>query len=81
MTRHKDCYGTLFPDSLHSSVNQKMRGKVFEFELYSLGLARSNRNVNINLSEWDDCQNCVEFEQCYKLCMAKLTLETAISQS
>lgn len=81
MTKHKECYGTMFPDSLHSSVNQKTRRKVFEVELSSLGLARSNRSVNIDLIEWDDCQNCAEFEQCYKLCMAKLALETAISQS
>ncbi len=80
MTKHKDCYGTIFHDSLHFSDNRKMRGKVFEFELSSAGLARTNRSVSFDVTEWDDCQKCPEFEHCYKLCMAKLTLETAISK-
>ena len=29
--------------------------------------------------EWDDCLACPEFENCYKLCMGKLSLEAAIA--
>ena len=81
MSPHKKCYGTMFHEALHFSDNQKMNGKVFGFELDVSGLARSGRHINVNLPEWDDCLSCQEFEHCYKLCMAKLALETAIGKS
>ena len=79
MTQHKHCYGTMFHDSLHFGVNDNMQGKVFTFELDSAGLTRSQRSIQSNIAEWDDCVACPEFEHCYKLCMAKLALESAIS--
>lgn len=79
MIQHKPCYGTMFHDSLHFAPNDKMQGKVFAFELDSAGLARSERRIQTNLVEWDDCIACPEFDHCYKLCMAKLSLESAIS--
>ncbi|WP_299649182.1 hypothetical protein [uncultured Tateyamaria sp.] len=81
MTGHKHCYGTMFHDSLHFSENDQMQGKVFSFELDSVGLARSARSIQTDLAEWDDCLACAEFAHCYKLCMAKLALENAISDS
>jgi len=81
MTKHKSCYGTMFHDSLHFSVNDQMQGKVFSFELDSSGLARSKRSIQTDIPEWDDCVACPEFEHCYKLCTAKLALENAISRS
>ena len=81
MTKHKHCYGTMFHDSLHFSVNDKMQGKVFSFELDSAGLARTERSVQTDMAEWDDCLARPEFESCYKLCMAKLALEGAIARS
>jgi hypothetical protein len=71
----------MFHDSLHFSANDKMQGKVFSFELDNAGLARSQRNIQTDIAEWDDCIACLEFEHCYKLCLAKLNLETAISKS
>ncbi len=79
MTRHKHCYGTMFHDSLHFSRNDTMQGKVFTFEVDSAGLAHSKRSIQTDIAEWDDCVACPEFEHCYKLCMAKLSLESAIS--
>lgn len=81
MTKHKSCYGTMFHDSLHFSVNDQMQGKVFSFELDSPWLARSKRSIQTDIPEWDDCVACPEFEHCYKLCTAKLALENAISRS
>ena len=81
MAQHKHCYGTMFHDSLHFSVNEKMQGKVFAFELDSAGLALSERSIQTNIAEWDDCLSCAEFDHCYKLCMAKLLLENSISES
>jgi hypothetical protein len=81
MTQHKHCYGTMFHDSLHFSINETMQGKVFSFELDSTGLARTERSIQTDIAEWDDCLACPEFAHCYKLCMAKLALENAISRS
>ncbi len=79
MTRpHKECYGTMFHETLHFKTNTEMQGKVFSFELDSQGLARSERVVQANLSEWDDCLACDEFDHCYKFCRAKLALEAAV---
>ena len=77
---HKACHGTMFHDTLHFDINKEMKGKVFSFEIGSIGLARSDRQVKANISEWDDCLSCPEFDHCYKLCMAKLALEAAISK-
>ena len=79
---HKECYGTMFPDSLHFAQNRPVRGKVFSYELDSVeGVVstRSDRTAGANLREWDDCVSCPEFEHCYKLCLAKLTLQAAIA--
>ena len=35
---HKACYGTMFHDTLHFKPNRGMKGKVFSFELESMGL-------------------------------------------
>lgn len=81
MNGHKTCYGTMFHDTLHFNMNKEMKGKVFSFELDTVGLARSDRKVKTNIEEWDDCLRCPEYEHCYKLCMAKLALEVAIEHN
>jgi hypothetical protein len=77
---HKTCYGTMFHDTLHFRTNKQMKGKVFGFEFDSMGLGRSDRLVRADITEWDDCLSCPEFEDCYKLCMAKLALESAVAK-
>lgn len=75
---HKSCFGTMFPDSLHLPTT--LKGKVFAVrETPSGGVAAPDRTVEIDVEEWDDCQRCSEFESCYKLCLGKVTLESAIS--
>ena len=69
----------MFHDSLHFLVNADMPGKVFSFEIDNAGLTRADRSINTDMAQWDDCLACHEFDHCYKLCMAKLALETAIS--
>ena len=71
----------MFHDTLHFETNQQMKGKAFSFELRSMGLARSDRLAKANISEWGACLACPEFDHCYKLCLAKLTLEAAIAES
>jgi len=81
MREHKTCYGTMFHDTLHFKTNEEMKGKVFSYELDTIGLGRSNRLRKANISEWDDCLECAEFDHCYKFCMAKLALEAAIAKA
>jgi len=78
--KHKACYGTMFHDTLHFKTNKEMKGKVFSFELDAVGLGRSDRLVEADISEWDDCLDCPEFKHCYKFCMAKLALGAAIAK-
>ena len=78
--KHKDCYGTMFPDSLHMKNNVPNRGKVFAATVELVGgMARGDRSIETDIEEWDDCQQCPEFESCYKLCLAKTSLRGAIS--
>ncbi|WP_157967805.1 hypothetical protein [Cohaesibacter intestini] len=80
MAQHKHCYGTMFHDSLHFETNENMAGKVFSFEVENAGLTRSDRHVKASIPEWVECRSCEEFDHCYKLCVAKLMLETAIAR-
>jgi len=80
MSKHKECYGTMFHDALHYATNRPMRGKVFSFEIESTGLARSDRRVNANIQEWDDCLACHEFDHCYKFSTGGLLLQAAIEK-
>jgi hypothetical protein len=80
--KHKECYGTMFPDALHFRNNEPNVGKVFSFELDStagMGAIRTARKFSAIIEEWDDCLKCPEFEHCYKLCMAKMSLESVIA--
>jgi hypothetical protein len=79
--KHKECYGTMFPEALHCHENEPQVGKVFSFELDStrgMGSVRFARKFSTNIDEWDDCLLCPEFEHCYKHCMAQVCLESVI---
>ena len=78
---HKTCYGNLFPDTLHVTNDRPQKGKVFSFTLHTAGgLYRAARETSVDMAEWDHCAQCPEFENCYKLSMAKLALENAVAQ-
>jgi hypothetical protein len=77
---HRECFGTMFPDDLHLKNNQENKGKVFTvcIELVS-GFGRGDRSIGADIEQWDDCQQCAEFDSCYKLCLAKATLESIVA--
>ena len=78
---HKDCFGKMYPDDLHLHNNEPNKGKVFTVLLDSVGgviNTRTDRRIEVDVDQWDDCQKCPEFESCYKLCLAKATLESGI---
>lgn len=79
--KHKECFGKMFPDDLHLKHNTPNEGKVFTVQLNRLGglmPVTSDRSIKIDIDQWDDCQQCPEFESCYKLCLARVTLESTI---
>jgi hypothetical protein len=79
---HRECFGTMFPDDLHLKTDQPNKGKVFTVLMGSMGgmmTVRADRKIKADVEQWDDCQQCPEFNSCYKLCLAKVTLESAIA--
>ncbi len=78
--KHKQCYGTMFPQTLHGDSSRPMKGKVFAYKLLSGGMTLTERRVTHDLTAWDDCLECPEFEHCYRLSLGGLLLETAIGE-
>ncbi|WP_339735561.1 hypothetical protein [uncultured Gimesia sp.] len=82
-SQHKDCFGTMFPDNLHLRNNQQNKGKVFSVWISQLEGAvlpvRSDRSIKTDIEQWDKCKECPEFDSCYKLNLAKVALESAIT--
>jgi hypothetical protein len=78
---NKSCYGNLFPDTLHVSNDQPNKGTVFSYTLHTAGgLYRAGRETGVDLAQWDRCMQCPKFENCYKLSMAKLTLQAVVAK-
>jgi hypothetical protein len=78
--RHKQCYGTMFPSVLAPEADRVISGKVFSMEIVRAGgMFVSERKTAANMQQWDDCLECPEFEYCYRLCMAKIALQSAIA--
>ena len=76
---HKECYGTMFPDAFVYTENTPTKGKAFSFELDRAGgTFRSGRKVSVDREEWDDCVQCPEFNDCYRLCIGRLILEGVV---
>lgn len=76
----KDCYGTIYPDLLQFKFGQEIAGKVFQFRIDSVGAGHRERKLEANLGEWQDCQRCEDFEECYAFSSAKLRIQEAISE-
>ncbi len=80
---HKDCYGSMFPDTLHLNDNVANTGQVFSVRVKKpeggVIPVYSDRLIEVDFKQWKECQLCVEFESCYKLSMAKIALESAVA--
>ncbi len=77
---HRPCYGAMFPDILHPRQDRQVCGKALSYTLTSAGgLWPGDRAVEVNREGWEECLRCSEFDGCYKLSLAKLTLQAAVS--
>jgi hypothetical protein len=75
---HKACYGTMLPARVEGRAGETYRGKAMSLTIVTPpGLGPAARRVDVNPDEWDDCLACPEFDHCYKLCTARLILQTA----
>lgn len=76
---HKDCFARMLPEISASELRASSEGKALAWKSTpSGGLAAPRRTVEIKIEEWDDCRSCNEFDSCYRLSMAKLSLEAAV---
>ena len=76
----KPCYGTMFPSTLHADADHRMAGKAFWFELRRIGgMFACDRQIGVDVPQWNDCIACAEFEPCYKLCIGRVAMEAAIA--
>ena len=79
-TTHKTCYGTMFPDVLRPKKDETIKGTVFDYTLTTAGgTCTGDRRVSVNTDAWDSCRQCPEFQDCYALSLAKLSLAAAIT--
>jgi hypothetical protein len=79
---HSECYGKLFPTVNAPPTDRPIRGKAFAIELDRAGgMAIVTRHASVDLDEWEKCLACDEFQNCYKLSLAKLALETGAMQN
>ena len=77
---HKACYGTMFPETLTIPRDRPLQGKAFSLLVQRAGgLFVANRSASVDMTQWDDCCACGEFDHCYRLCVARLLLEAAVA--
>jgi hypothetical protein len=68
-------------DTMYAAADRVVPGKVFEFELKTVGgLHRGDRVVRTKLNEWDACTRCDEFDTCFRLSLGTLTVEGVVAQ-
>lgn len=68
------CYGRLFPETIHGDS----KGKVFSLRYVTpVGMMPRRTQPVVDLNAWDECSKCPDFENCYKLSMAKLAIAQA----
>ncbi len=74
---HPECYGTLFPSLLRLPEDRPASGTVFTVLLERAGgMWRCNRSITADMQRWNECQQCSDFDGCYKFSMAKLAMES-----
>ena len=77
--KHKDCFANMLPEGPGHELRDSSAGKALAWQsIPSGGLSSPERRVEIDIAEWDDCRQCDEFDSCYRLSMAKLSLASVL---
>ena len=80
MPQKPECYGTMFPDLTRLEHNTPCRGKAFTALAASQGIGVQSRGLTVDQDEWDACQQCPVYRSCYDLCLALLSLRSALDR-
>jgi len=78
---HKSCFGAMLPSMLSLRTGKPVAGKAFSVFLgMPHGTVVTERRVEVDMEQWDDCRACDEFEDCYQLCTTRVALESAVNR-
>lgn len=75
----KDCFGTIYPDFSQFRFGKEIAGKVFRVKIDTLGPGHRDRRVEVDLPQWQTCQQCEEFRSCYDFSNAALATQQAVA--
>lgn len=73
----KDCFGTIYPDLAQFRFGKELPGKVFRLKIDTLGPGHRDRQLQVDMEQWQQCQSCELFRSCYDLSTAKLMMQRA----
>jgi len=80
MPEKPECYGTMFPDLSRLEYNRPCKGKAFTALATSQGIGVQSRSLTVDEEQWDACQKCPVCRSCYDLCMARVSLRSALER-
>jgi len=76
----KDCFGTIYPDLEQLPFGATVEGKVFGVRVTTMGPGQRDRKLEVDRKEWEDCQRCEDFRNCYDYSTARLGMQQAIAR-
>ncbi len=74
------CLGNLFPDFSQLTRNRVAHGSAFDVLVESQGFGVQRKTITFKPEAWDACVHSPQFEECYRLSMAKLLLEMRLDR-
>ena len=75
----KECYGNIYPDLSRLPFKQTVKGKVFKIHSGAIGMVRAKRRLEVDLSAWEECRRCPNYQDCYDFSNAKLAMQRVVS--
>lgn len=74
------CFGNLFPDFALLEYNHKAIGYAFDVLIESNGASVQSKTVTFKPEAWAKCVASPHFDECYRLSVARLLLETKLDR-
>lgn len=76
----KDCFGTIYPDLSQIQFGREIAGKVFRLKIDTVGPFHRERQLEIDVRAWEDCQKCEMYRSCYDFSTGKLLMQQFMVQ-
>jgi hypothetical protein len=77
----KECFGTIYPDLEQLPFGATVEGKVFRIRVTTLGPGHRDRKLEVDRREWEVCQQCEEFRNCFDFSTAVLSMQQALAHA